>query len=312
MRSHAIGLKVSGVSLGLNLVLAVIKITAGIIGNAYALVADGIESTIDVISSLIVWSGLRISTRPPDTSHPYGHGKAESIAAVVVALMLLGAGILIAVQSVREILTPHHAPAWYTLVVLVGVVVLKEGMFRYVHQAGEELNSGALRGDAWHHRSDAITSAAAFVGISIALIGGPGYEEADDWAALAACVVILFNATRLLIPAFNEVMDASVPVAIETRLRELAETVAGVDTVEKCRVRKSGTGLLMDIHIQVDGSMTVREGHEIAHRAKDRILAGDLGVVDVLVHIEPAPAGRSRRSRAPEDPSRSVSPSETP
>ena len=233
--------------------------------------------------------GLRISNRPPDDSHPYGHGKAESIAAVIVALMLLGAGVLIAVQAVREISTPHHAPEPYTLAVLVAVVVLKEGMFRYVHRAGEALGSRALEGDAWHHRSDAITSTAAFLGIGIALIGGPGYEVADDWAALAACVVIVFNATRLLVPAIGEVMDTAVSGDVEHRIRDRARDVAGVDAVEKCRIRKSGTGLLMDIHIEVDEEMSVRQGHEIAHRVKDRIIEARLGVVDVVVHVEPSP-----------------------
>jgi cation diffusion facilitator family transporter len=291
------GLRISGISLGLNLALAVTKITTGVIGNSYALVADGIESTMDVISSLVVWGGLRVSSIPPDRSHPYGHGKADSLAAVIVALMLAGAGVLIAVQSIREILTPHHAPAWYTLVVLLGVVALKEGMFRYVNRAGNALNSGALKGEAWHHRSDAITSTAAFVGISIALLGGPGFEVADDWAALAACVVILFNASRLLIPALNEVMDAAVSGATEAEIRDMAKAVTGVADVEKCRIRRSGTGLLMDIHIEVDGDLSVRAGHEIGHAVEDRILEADLGVVDVVIHVEPTPGAARRRGR---------------
>ncbi|MBZ0268886.1 cation diffusion facilitator family transporter, partial [bacterium] len=287
MRSHATGLRVSGASVLVNVFLAVTKITVGIVGNAYALVADGIESTVDILSSLIVWSGLRIAVRPPDDTHPYGHGKAESLAAVAAALLLLAAAALIAVQSIREIRTPHHAPEWYTLAVLVGIVILKESMFRVVHRAGEELNSQALRGDAWHHRSDALTSVAAFVGISIALIGGEGYEIADDLAALAACVVIVVNAGRLLRPAMDEVMDAAVPTSTETQLRALAAAVDGVHAVEKTRVRKSGMGLLMDIHIEVDGELSVRVGHGIAHDVKDRILGAGFGVVDVVVHVEP-------------------------
>jgi cation diffusion facilitator family transporter len=298
MKSHATGLRLSGASVLVNVFLAVTKITVGILGNAYALVADGIESTVDILSSLIVWSGLRISVRPPDETHPYGHGKAESIAAVAAALLLFGAAGLIAVQSIREIRLPHHAPEWYTLVVLVGIVALKETMFRLVLRAGEELDSQALRSDAWHHRSDALTSVAAFVGISIALIGGAGYEIADDIAALAACAVIVVNAARLLRPAMNEVMDAAVPVSTEVRLRDLAAEVEGVAAVEKSRVRKSGTGLLMDIHIEVDGELTVRVGHEIAHAVTDRILTAGFGVVDVVVHVEPASPERQRRIRS--------------
>ena len=170
-----------------NAALATIKIVVGVLGNSYVLIADGIESTADIFSSFVVWSGLRVSAMPPDENHPFGHGKAEPVAGIVVALLLLGAGFLIATQSVKEILRPHLAPGWFTLPVLLGIIVIKEGLYRFAFKTGTSLESTALKSDAWHHRSDALTSAAAFVGISIALIGGPGYESADDWAALAAC-----------------------------------------------------------------------------------------------------------------------------
>ncbi len=281
------GLRLSGASIAVNVVLAVTKITTGVIGNSYALIADGIESTIDIVSSLIVWSGLRISAIPPDRTHPYGHGKAESFAAVLVSLSLLVAGLIIAVQSVREIFMPHHAPAWYTLLVLVAVVVIKETMYRVLSKAGDALGSHSLKVDSWHHRSDAITSSVAFVGISIALIGGRGYETADDWAALVACVVIFYNGIRLLRPAVDEVMDAAVPSGIEHEVRSIAGAVDGVVAIEKCRIRKSGLGLLMDIHVIVDGAITVRRGHEIAHDVADRLSESQLKIVDVVVHTEP-------------------------
>ncbi len=287
MNSFETGLKLSGGAIAVNIVLALTKITTGIIGNSYALIADGIESTMDIFSSLIVWGGLRISIKPPDDSHPYGHGKAESIAGVVVAMSLLGASVLIAVLSIREIQTPHHAPAWYTLVVLVGIIFVKEILFRKMTRVGHELDSSALKSDAWHHRSDALTSVAAFVGISIALAGGPGYEVADDWAALGACVVIVYNGVRLLLPALNEVMDGAVPVDIEGQIRNLASQVDGVLEIEKCRIRKSGLGLLMDIHVVVQGDVSVNEGHEIGHAVKNILLESNLKIVDVTVHIEP-------------------------
>jgi cation diffusion facilitator family transporter len=289
------GLRLSGVSVALNIALAAVKIVTGVVGDSYALVADGIESSLDVVSSLVVWSGLRIALRPPDRSHPYGHGKAESMAAVLVSALLLGAALLIAVQSVAEIRTPHHAPAWYTLPVLVGVVAAKETMFRVMSRAGRGLNSSSLRADAWHHRSDALTSVAAFVGISVALIGGEGYEPADDWAALAACGVIAFNALRLLRPALDEVMDAAIPEETEREIRALAESEEGVVAVEKCRVRKSGLRLLMDIHVEVDPSLPVREGHAIGHRVADRLKASRLPILDVVVHVEPARAPEAGR-----------------
>jgi cation diffusion facilitator family transporter len=270
-----------------NPILALGKIVAGVLGNSYALVADGIESCADVFSSLVVWKALRVAAQPADADHPYGHGKAESLAGVVVAVGLLLAALLIAAQSILEIITPHHAPAPFTLVVLVVVVATKELLYRYVRRAGDELDSTSLRGDAWHHRSDAFTSVAAFIGISIALIGGNGYESADDWAALAACGFIAYNGVRLLQPALDEVMDASVPRPVEDRVRAIAGAVTGVVAIEKCRVRKSGVRLLTDIHVIVDGDLSVREGHAIAHRVKDALIEGELPVLDVVVHIEP-------------------------
>ena len=281
------GFRASAVSVVANPLLAAVKILAGVLGHSHALVADGIESCADVFSSLVVWKALRVSRKPPDEDHPYGHGKAESLAGILVVAGLLGAAVLIGFQSVREIIAPHRGPEPFTLVVLVLVVLVKEGLFRYVSRAGDALGSTALKGDAWHHRSDALTSLAAFVGISIALVGGEGYETADDWAAMAACGVIAWNGLSLLRPAVAEVMDASVSREVENSVRSIASSVDGVRMIEKCRVRKSGLGLLMDIHVVVNGSLPVRDGHEIGHRVKDRLVASDLPIEDVVVHIEP-------------------------
>ena len=207
--------------------------------------------------------------------------------AAVAALALLAAAAVIAVQSVREIITPHHLPHWSTLVVLAVVVVIKEAMARWVKRAGTEIDSTALHADAWHHRSDAITSAAAFVGISIALIGGRGYESADDWAALVACGVIAWNGSQLLRSALDEVMDVSAPPAVIASVKELAGAVDSVVEIEKCRIRKSGLHLTMDIHVLVDGALTVRCGHEIAGQVKRRLLESQHRINDVTVHIEP-------------------------
>lgn len=287
MQSVESGLALTGSAIAINLVLALVKISTGVLGNSYAMIADGIESTADIFSSLMVWGGLRLSSKPPDQSHPYGHGKAESLAGVMVAVFLIGAAILIAVQSIREILTPHHTPAWYTLPVLVLVIMTKEVLYRRMFRIGQSLDSSALKSDAWHHRSDAITSVAAFLGISIALIGGPGYEAADDWAALLACSVILFNGFRLLRPALDEVMDAAAPSEVEKQIRSIATGIEGVVEVEKCRIRKSGLGFLMDIHVVVNGDLPVREGHQIGHVVKERLLESLLPISDVIIHIEP-------------------------
>lgn len=287
MNSIESGLRISGSAIAINVILALIKITTGIVGNSYALIADGIESTMDIVSSLIVWGGLRISIRPPDKSHPYGHGKAESMAGVVVAISLLTASVIIAVQSIREIKTPHHAPEWYTLIVLVGIIITKEFLFRKMGKIGEVLGSSAIKSDAWHHHSDALTSVAAFIGISIALVGGSGYEVADDWAALIACSVIIYNGVRLLLPALNEVMDGAAPDEIEDQIRNIAANVEGVIKIEKCRIRKSGLGLLMDIHVVVRGDISVQEGHQIGHEVKNNLLESKIRITDVTVHVEP-------------------------
>ena len=270
-----------------NILLAVIKGLAGFFGNSYALIADAIESTSDVFSSLIVLIGLRISTKPKDKNHPYGHGKAEPIVAIVVSLTLLGAAITIAIQSVQEIATPHHTPAPFTLLVLVLVVAVKETLFRYVFKVGAEVQSTAVKTDAWHHRSDAITSVAAFIGISIALIFGKGYESADDWAALLASGIIAFNAYNLFRPALAEIMDEAPPENLEQDIRITAETVEGVIEVEKCFIRKMGFDYFVDLHVIVDGELTVREGHIIAHDVKSLLLKSKLRIIDVLIHIEP-------------------------
>lgn len=269
-------------------ILAAVKIIGGILGNSYALIADGVESMLDIMSSLVVWGSLRISTQPPNEQFPYGFGKVEPLSALVVATALLAAAIGIAIQSIREILTPHHSPAAFTLLILVGVVITKEVMFRVLFRTGTSIGSKAMQTDAWHHRSDSLTSVAAFVGISIALFAGQGYEAADDWAALVAAVVIAFNGTRLFRSAWREVLDAAPPREVIEHVRAVAEAVAGVTEIEKCRIRKSGLGMFVDLHVVIDGGMSVRNGHALSHEVKDQLLREIAGVQDVLVHIEPS------------------------
>jgi cation diffusion facilitator family transporter len=266
------GMRSTVVGIGVNLVLALIKGTAGVLGNSYALIADAVESTLDVVSSIIVWMGLRISVRPPDANHPYGHGKAEPLAAVAVAVALFAAAVGIAIQSVREIRTPHHAPAPFTLVVLVLVILTKETLFRYVFRVGDATSSTAVKSDAWHHRSDAITSVAAFIGISIALMGGPGYESADDWAALFASWIIGFNAYNLLRPALAELTDAAPDPKLEKEVRAIAKGIDGVLGTHKCHVRKMG----FDYYVEV----------------QDAIRRANPLFTKVLIHIEPPDLSR--------------------
>ena len=271
-----------------NLIFAAAKILGGLFGHAYVLIADGIESALDVAGSFVIWGGLKFAARPPDETHPYGHGKAEPIAAVVVAFGVLAAALGLAIQSGREILTPHHGPAPFTLAILIVVIVVKEILFRYVNRIGRHVESTAVQTDAWHHRSDALTSAAAFIGISVALIGGGSWQSADDWAALFACAVIAANGIRLLRPAFYEIMDTAPRGEIVDLIRKAAASVPGVVEVEKSYVRKMGLSFYVDLHIGVNGNISVREGHHIAHQVKAAIQQTDTRIADVLVHIEPA------------------------
>jgi cation diffusion facilitator family transporter len=270
-----------------NAALAVIKGMAGVVGNSYALIADAVESSADILSSAIVWSGLRIAARDPDEEFQFGYGKAEALSAAIVSLFLLAAAGGISIEAVREIRTPHHAPAPFTLVVLVVVVIIKELLFRRVSAVSEQSSSVALTADAWHHRSDAITSLAAFVGISIALIGGPGWESADDWAALAASVVILATAVRTLRPAVAELMDRSPARDIREAIETAVKALPDVRGVHRVKVRRAGGTFFVDLHVQADPSMSLRDAHIVSGKAKSAIRAALPGSTMVLVHMEP-------------------------
>jgi cation diffusion facilitator family transporter len=274
-------------AIGVNVSLMIIKIIVGMAGNSYALVADGIESASDIFTSLITWSGFHLSLKPPDRNHPFGHGKIESLAGIFSGISLLAAAAFIAFSSVREIYTPHHAPEWFTLPVLLLVVLVKEVLSRKMLTTGNEIGSQAIQGDAWHHRSDAITSGAAAIGIAIALIGGKGYEMADDCAALVACVIIVINGVAIIRTALHDILDGHVDYAIADSVKNLAENVEGVSNVEKVRIRKSGISLYAELHVRVDANMTVFQGHAISHAVKDKIMAHDNRFRDVLIHLEP-------------------------
>lgn len=270
-----------------NAALAAFKLVAGIAGHSYALVADAIESSADVASSTIVLGGLQVAGREPDDTYPFGYGKAETLAGAVVALMLLGASAAIAIEAVREIRTPHHAPAWWTLVVLVVVMAVKAALSRWVGSVATEIGSSAVKGDAWHHLSDALTSAAAFVGISVALIGGAGWEAADDWAALTAALVIAVNGVLLLGPAVADLMDRSAGRDVLEGIRRCASAVDGVQAIEKLAVRRVGLGYRVVVHVQADPAMSLREAHGLGGAVSRAIHQHVAHVQAVIVHMEP-------------------------
>ncbi|MDA3866538.1 MAG: cation diffusion facilitator family transporter [Salinivirgaceae bacterium] len=267
--------------------LALIKGIAGILGNSFALVADAIESTTDIFSSLLVLFGLKYAQRPPDKNHPYGHGKIEPLITFVVVAFLVTSATIIAVQSIQNIQTPHEMPEPWTLLVLLGIIIWKEGSYQIVIRRSKELKSSSLKADAWHHRSDAITSVAAFIGISIALVLGEGHESLDDWAALFAAALILYNSYHIFRPALGEVMDESVYDELVDEIREIAQEVQGITGTEKCYVRKAGMNYHLDLHAWVDGAISVTSGHALAHSLKDTLKKRIPMLGEVHIHIEP-------------------------
>jgi len=281
------GIRSAQVGLVTNAVLAIIKVVAGIIGHSQALIADGIESSADVCSSLVVWSGLRISARSADEDYPFGYGKAEALAALVVGLLLFLAAMAIAIESLRQIVTPHRPPRAFTLAVLVAVVLIKEVLFRRVVRIGADVGSTAVQADAWHHRSDAITSSAAFIGISVALIGGPGWEAADDWAALLASGIIVYNAFNVLRPATHDLMDRAPGEEMVSRVAAAATAVPGVSAIEKLKVRKAGMGYYVDLHVQANPAMPLHEAHVLSGMVKSAIRQAVPEVAGALIHMEP-------------------------
>ncbi len=270
-----------------NVFLALAKGITGIFGNSYALIADAIESTTDVFSSLLVLLGIRYANKPADANHPYGHGKAEPLITFAIVGFLVVSATIIAYESIAHIRTPHEAPKSYTLIVLGIIIIIKEVFYRIVSKKSEDLNSTVLKADAWHHRSDAITSLMAFIGISIALFMGKGYETADDWAALFASGFILYNAYLIMRPALGEVMDEHMYDDLIDEIRTYAESIPGVQETEKCFVRKAGMTYHVDLHIGVTRIITVEEGHDISHKVKNEILLKLPQIADVLIHIEP-------------------------
>lgn len=280
-------IKTSFFSIFGNLLMVIIKFLAGFLGNSYALIADAIESSADVLSSVLVWVGLKYSSKPPDENHPYGHGRYEVISTFAVIGFLLISATVIAIESIRNIQTPHETPKAFTLYVLAGIIIFKEFSFQYVIRKSEISNSSSLKADAWHHRSDAITSVMAFIGISIAILLGEGYESADDWAALIASGIIAYNAFRIFRPVLGEISDEQLYDEMIDEIREISLNVPGVIATEKCHVRKMGMTFYVDLHMVVSGDISVREGHTIAHDLKNEIQKQIPEIADVLVHTEP-------------------------
>jgi cation diffusion facilitator family transporter len=270
-----------------NTFLAIAKGITGFFGNSYALIADAIESTTDIFSSILVLFGLKYASRPPDENHPYGHGKAEPLITFAVVGFLLISATVIFIESIHNIQKPQSKPEPFTLIVLGLIIIFKEISFQYVNKKSNETKSTSLKADAWHHRSDAITSLMAFIGISIAIYMGNGYEAADDWAALIASLFIVYNAYLIFRPALGEIMDEHLHDDLIDQIRKSSSAIDGVVGTEKCLVRKMGMNYIVDLHVIVDGRLSVVEGHSIAHSVKDKLKLDLPEVTDILIHIEP-------------------------
>ncbi|HUF49351.1 MAG TPA: cation diffusion facilitator family transporter [Longimicrobiales bacterium] len=281
------GIRLAQAGLLINAVLVVVKVVTGVVGHSYALIADGVESSLDIFSSLIVWRGIQVASRSPDEAYHFGYGKAESVATAAVSLLLMGAALGIAIEAVREILTPHHGPAPFTLIVLVAVIAIKEMLFRRVLREGEAIESAIVQADAWHHRSDAITSGAAFIGISIALIGGAEWAAADDYAALLASSIIAFNGARLMRPALADLMDRAPAPDLLERVAAEARREGGVLHIEKVLARRAGVGHFVILHVQARPTMTLHDAHDLGGRVRARIVRNVPTVLDAVIHMEP-------------------------
>lgn len=287
MTDETKAIKTTYFSIAASAVLAIIKGTAGYLGNSYALVADAIESTSDIFSSTLVLLGFKYANRPADKNHPYGHGRIEPLITFMVVGFLITSATIISIQSIKNIQTPHELPAPWTLIVLAAIIIWKEISFQIVMKKSRETHSTALKADAWHHRSDAITSIAAFIGISIAVIFGKGYETADDWAALFAAGFILYNCYHIFRPALGEIMDEHTYDDLVDEIRAVSVSVDGILGTEKCYVRKAGFKYHIDLHAIVDSNLTVRQGHDIAHKLKNTLKDEIPQIGNILIHIEP-------------------------
>lgn len=270
-----------------NASLALIKGTAGYFGNSYALIADAIESTTDIFSSFLVLFGIKYSNKPADKNHPYGHGRAEPLITFIVVGFLITSATIIAYESIKNIGDPHDLPKPYTLIILGAIIIWKEISFRIVLKRSQETKSSSLKADAWHHRSDAITSVAAFIGISIALILGKGYESADDWAALFASGFILYNSYLIFRPALGEIMDEHLYDDLIEEIRKVSHNVDGIVDTEKCFIRKTGMKYHVDLHATVDANITVKQGHDLSHILKNTLQKKIPELGNILIHIEP-------------------------
>ncbi|HVX59368.1 MAG TPA: cation diffusion facilitator family transporter [Pirellulales bacterium] len=270
-----------------NLALGVAKLAGGLLSGSFALVSDAVNSLGDAVTSMVVLFAFRVAQRPPDAEHPYGHSRAEAIAAANVALFIVLSALMIGWEAGRRSMAVHPTPPAWTLWLAAVNVAIKEGLYRYKMAVGLRTGSTLMMANAWDHRSDALCSLAVFVGLGLAIWGGPAFHLADEMAALVVAAAIVWSGVRLFRQSASELMDVQANEQFVEQVRRAARSVGGVQGVEKLWLRKSGLEYFADIHIQVSPQITVAAGHEIGHRVKDRLLDEFASLRDVLVHLEP-------------------------
>jgi len=288
MDKYRTGQQAAVVGIVSNLVLSIGKIIAGVIGNSSALITDGIHSASDIVTSLAVFLGMKIAKRPPDKEHPYGHGKAENIAAKTVAIILILVSIQIVYTNIGGITTERYIlPSSLAIWVAIASIIIKEGLFQYKISIGKRLNSSSLISDAWHHRSDAFSSFIVLIGIIGAKIGGTRWIFLDRLAAVIVGLIILGIGIKLFIKTASELMDKMPETKILKKINSIALSVEGVMDTETLKARKIGLDIFVDIHIEVNKNITIEKGHKIAHKVKGTLIEKMPVIKDVLVHIEP-------------------------
>jgi len=280
------------VSLGLGFV----KLAGGVFGHSVALMSDAVHSFGDALTSAAVLGALLWSQRPADTEHPYGHTRAEAVAASNVALLLIISAFGVAWEALRTLDEPSPVPKPYTLAIAAGSIFLKEALYRYQSRVARLTGSTAMLATAWDHRLDAVGSLLVLAGLALATWGGPAWHAADHWAAVGVALVILWAGGTLFWASLQELMDRQADPEILAVVRREALAVPGVVGIEKLLVRKTGLEYLVDIHVEVNSEISVREGHAIAHAVKDRLVQKMVTVKDVLVHIEPADNAAPRKT----------------
>jgi cation diffusion facilitator family transporter len=281
--------------------LGLIQFLGGYFGHSVALMSDAVHSFGDALTSGVVFAALFYAQQPADAEHPYGHTRAEAVAGsnVALVLVLLGLGVLWEALSTLAEVSP--VPEWYTLVIACAGILLKEGLYRYEIRVSQRTGSTAMRASAWDHRLDAFGSLAVLIGLALAHWGGPSWHTADHVAAIVVGLVLVWTGSRLFWSSLHELLDRQAEPAMLEAVRGEALSVSGVLGVEKLLVRKTGLEYLVDIHVEVDPDLSVRESHEIGHGVKKRLMQNNVTLKDVLVHIEPSPIPPTALHRDPKE-----------